>query len=537
MNTTQTTPAPEGTLDVLVIGAGISGIYQLYRLTMTDLSVAVVEAGEGVGGTWYWNRYPGARFDSESYTYAYFFSKELREEWSWSEHFAGQPEIERYLNHVVDRFDLRKYITFDTRVSAMDFDEDTSTWWVTTANGDLIHARFVITGVGMLSAPQFPAVPGIEDFRGISAHTGLWPQAGIDFAGKKVAVIGTGSSGVQVISEIADAVDSLTIYQRTPNWCSPLNNAPITDEEQEQIKSDMDQMHETLKGSFAGFAHSFAPVEAGSVSRAERLEFWEQLYKTPGFSKLLGNYLQVMTDKTYNREFSDFLEGKIRNRVQDPAVADLLVPDHGYGAKRPPFETNYYEVYNRPNVNLVDLRTTPITRITETGLETTAGAEDFDVIIYATGFDAITGAYDRIDITAGGASLKAEWKNGPFTFAGAAAPGFPNLFFLVGPHSSGGNVPRMSERQVDFVTGVLGEAVRRGASRVEATREAAQEWTDHVYELNSASLAAEEKIDYTYGTNTPGKKIVFRHYDGGLIGLNTKLTAVEDTSYAGYEFR
>lgn len=537
MNTTQTETAPAGTLDVLVIGAGISGIYQMYRLTQTDLSFAAVEAGDGVGGTWYWNRYPGARFDSESYSYAYFFSKELREEWSWSEHFAGQPEIESYLNHVVDRFDLRKHITFNTRVAAMDFDEATRTWQVTTTDGDVLRARFVITGVGMLSAPQFPPVPGIDDFRGVSAHTGLWPKEGVDVAGKKVAVIGTGSTGVQVISSIADKVGSLTVYQRTPNWCTPLNNSPITDEEQEQIKSTMDQLHETLKSSFSGFMHNFAPVEAGSVSREERLEFWEKLYTAPGFAKLLGNYLQVMTDKGYNREFSDFVESKIRARVNDPAVADLLVPDHGYGVKRPPFETKYYEIYNQPNVKLVDLRTTPITTITETGVETTEGAEDFDVIIYATGFDAITGAYDRIDITAGGASLRTAWEEGPHTFVGASAPGFPNLFFLVGPHSSSGNVPRMSERQVDFVTGALGEAVRRGATRVEATQEAAKEWTDHVYELNSGSLAAEAKIDYTYGTNTPGKKVVFRHYDGGLAGLNAKMTAVEGSSYAGYEFR
>ncbi|BBZ00762.1 steroid monooxygenase [Mycolicibacterium chitae] len=523
-------------IDVLVIGAGISGIYQLYKLAQTDLTYRAVEAGDGVGGTWYWNRYPGARFDSESYSYAYFFSEELLGEWNWTEHFAGQPEIENYLNTVVDRFDLRRHITFGVRVLTMTWDEAARTWSTTLSDGSTIRSRFVVTAIGILSAPQYPAVPGIEDFQGESYHTGLWPKHDIDFTGMRVAVIGTGSSGVQIISAIAGQVGSMTVYQRTPNWCTPLNNRPITAEEQQQLRADFDQMHTGLMGSFAGFVHNFSADNPAEQTPEQRAAYWETLWQAPGFAKLLGNYVEVMTDKDYNTEFTKFLEAKIRARVHDQKIADKLIPDHGYGVKRPPFETDYYEVFNLPHVSLIDMRDTPIERVTPRGIATADGEREFDIIVYATGFDAITGAFDRIEITGTAGTLKDYWAEGPHTVVGAASPGFPNLFFVVGPHSSAGNVPRISERQCDFVNEVIGEALRRGCTRVEARPEAEAEWTAHVYELNQGTLGAQAALDYTYGVNTPGKAVTFRHYDGGLIGLTAKHAEIADSGYAAFDF-
>ena len=523
-------------IDVLVIGAGISGIYQLYKLAQTDLFFRAVEAGDGVGGTWYWNRYPGARFDSESYTYAYFFSKELAQEWTWTEHFAGQPEIERYLNTVVDRFDLRRHITFEVRVVSATWSESDRAWTAVLSDGSTIRSRFLVTAIGILSAPQFPNVPGLDEFEGEAYHTGLWPKHEVDFTGKRVAVIGTGSSGVQVISAIAEQVASLTVYQRTPNWCTPLNNSPITDEEQQQLAASFEDMHTQLMSSFAGFVHSFSPEDPTTLTPEQRREYWESLLAAPGFAKFLGNYMEVMTDKDFNAEFSAFLETKIRARVKDQSVADKLVPDHGYGVKRPPFETGYYEVYNLPHVSLVDMRETPIERITARGIVTSDGEREFDIIVYASGFDAITGAFDRIDITGTDGTLKDYWAEGPHTVAGAASPGFPNLFFLVGPHSSGGNVPRISERQCDFVNDVIAEGLRRGATRIEAGREAEAAWTAHVYELNQGTLGAQAALDYTYGVNTPGKTVTFRHYDGGLVGLTAKHAEIVADEYAAFDF-
>lgn len=525
------------TIDVLVIGAGVSGLYQLYKLQRTELTFRAVEAGDGVGGTWYWNRYPGARFDSESYSYAYFFSKELLEDWDWSEHFAGQPEIERYLNAAADKFDLRRHITFGVKVVSMTWNESERLWTSVLSDGSAIASRFVVTAIGMLSAPQFPAIPGMEEFEGPAHHTGLWPREPVDFTGKRVAVIGTGSSGVQLISTIADQVAELTVYQRTPNWCTPLNNSPITDEEQEQLKTTFDRLHDRLMGSFAGFVHEFSTDSAADTTPEQRREFWETLWNAPGFAKFLGNYLEVMTTEEYNSEFSAFLEGKIRARVQDQSVADKLVPDHGYGVKRPPFEINYFEAYNLPHVSLIDMRETPILRATARGLVTAEGEREFDIIVYATGFDAITGAFDRIDITGTNGTLKEYWAQGPHTVAGAASPGFPNMFFLVGPHSSGGNVPRISERQCDFVTDVIAEGVRRGGTRIEATPEAESAWTAHVHELNSGTLGAKAALDYTYGVNTPGKTVTFRHYDGGLVGLTAKHAEIVSADYVAFDFR
>ncbi len=397
---TSNEPASEPTrlaedLDVLVVGAGITGIYQLYRAREAGFSVQLLEAGDGIGGTWYWNRYPGARFDSESYTYAYLFSKELFEEWEWREHFAQQPEIERYLNHVADRFDLRRHIRFGARVSSAVYDEHEGKWTVSLGDASVFRTRFLVAATGILSVPYYPEVPGREGFRGESHHTGRWPSTPVDFAGKRVAVIGTGSSGVQVIPAIAGEVASLTVYQRTANWCTPLNNAPITPEEQDRLRAGFEAMCETLSTSPSGFLHPAHDRATFDDSEEQRKVFFERMWCSPGFAKLISNYTDLLLDQGANEQWCEFLGAKIRSIVQDPETAEKLVPnDHRFGEKRPPFVTDYYEVFNKPNVSLVDLKQTPIVRVTERGIETADGEQEFDIVVWATGFDFGTGALD-----------------------------------------------------------------------------------------------------------------------------------------------
>ena len=453
----RTASRPAADVDVLVVGAGITGIYQLYLAREAGFSVQLLEAGRGVGGTWYWNRYPGARFDSESYTYAYLFSKDLFEEWRWEEHFAGQPEIERYLNHVVDRFDLRRHIRFGARVTAADYDERSGLWTIVDDSGAVVRARYFIAATGVLSVPYFPDVPGREDFRGESHHTGLWPATPVDFTGKRVAVVGTGSSGVQIIPVIAEKAASLTVFQRSPNWCTPLNNAPITPEEQVRLRKDFESIRETLHTSPSGFLHVATERTAFDDSEEERAAFFEHMWRSPGFSKLTSNYSDVMFDKDANAAWCDFLTEKIRGIVKDPATADMLIPkDHRFGEKRPPFVTAYFDVYNQPHVELVDLRATPMVRVTEEGIETTDARRAFDIIVWATGFDFGTGALSRMGIRGrDGLALVDHWADGPKTFLGIQTAGFPNFFFPGGPHAAAGNNPRYNGDQVDFITRTL----------------------------------------------------------------------------------
>ena len=452
-----TTRRPAADVDVLVVGAGITGIYQLYRAREAGFSVQLLEAGGGVGGTWYWNRYPGARFDSESYTYAYLFSQELFDEWEWQEHFAEQPETERYLNHVVDRFDLRRHMRFDAAVTSAVYDESSGTWTVAVGDGTEIRARFLVAATGVLSVPFFPDVAGRDDFRGEQHHTGRWPATPVDFAGKRVAVIGTGSSGVQLIPAIADEVASLTVYQRTANWCTPLNNAPITAEEQAQLRADFEAMREVLNTSVAGFLHPAHDRATFDDSEDERRAFFEKMWSSPGFSKLSSNYTDLLFDPAANAEWCEFIAEKIRGIVEDPETAEKLIPkDHRFGEKRPPFVTGYYETYNHPNVSLVDLGQTPIVRMTERGIETADGVQEFDIVVWATGFDFGTGALTRMGIRGrDGVALEDHWADGPKTFLGVQTTGFPNLFFPGGPHAAAGNNPRYNGDQVDFVTDAL----------------------------------------------------------------------------------
>jgi cation diffusion facilitator CzcD-associated flavoprotein CzcO len=521
-------------VDVLVVGAGITGIYQLHRCLEEGFTCRVVEAGEGVGGTWFWNRYPGARFDSESYTYGFLFSKELFEEWEWEEHFAGQPEIERYLNHVVDRFDLRRHMQFGRRVTSAVFDEGTDSWSVTTDDGSTTTARYVVSATGVLSIPYLPEVPGRETFGGVQHHTGRWPAEPVDFQGKRVGVVGTSSSGVQVISAVADEVESLIVYQRSANWCTPLNNRPITPEEQEQLRADFENLVEVLRNSPHGFHHPLNPRSAFDDPPDERLAFFETMWSSPGFVKFTSNYMDIMSDPAANAEWCEFIAGKIRSIVDDPATAEKLIPkDHRYGDKRPPYVTGYFEAFNRPNVSLVDLRETPMVRVTEEGIETTAGFQPLDVIVWATGFDFGTGAMLRMGIRGrGGHPLEQHWEDGPTTYLGIQTHGFPNLFFPGGPHGAAGNNPRYNSDQVDFVTDLLVAARDRGVDVIEPTAEAEARWMSLMEKAGARTTFG--KIGQYVGGNVPGKPTRYQLNAAGRPKLLEIMTTVAAGGYAEF---
>jgi cation diffusion facilitator CzcD-associated flavoprotein CzcO len=521
-------------VDVLVVGAGITGIYQLYRAREAGFSAVLLEAGHGVGGTWYWNRYPGARFDSESYTYAYLFSKELFDDWEWQEHFAEQPEIERYLNHVVDRFDLRRDIHFGATVSSAAYDEHSGQWAISTVDGNDYRATFLVAATGVLSVPHFPDVPGRQDFRGESYHTGMWPGSPVDFTAKRVAVIGTGSSGVQVIPAVAGKVASLTVYQRSANWCTPLNNRPITSEEQAQLRADFEAIRETLNTSQSGFLHPTHDRKTFDDEKEARAAFFEKMWQSPGFSKLTSNYLDLTLNKDANALWCEFIADKIRGIVTDPEVGERLIPhDHLYAEKRPPFVTGYYEVYNQPNVALVDLKETPIVRVTERGIETTEGEREFDIIVWGTGFDFGTGALRRMGIRGrDGLALNDDWAEGPKTFLGLQSTGFPNLFFPGGPHAAAGNNPRYNGDQVDFVTDTLIYLRQHGYDTIEVSREAEARWTEMVD--SGAAFSPFGESSYYFGTNIPGKPRRYLLNSGGRPKLFKEFARVRDNAYEAF---
>jgi cation diffusion facilitator CzcD-associated flavoprotein CzcO len=504
--------------DTVIIGAGISGLYQLYRLRELGQSVRVFEAGTGVGGTWYWNRYPGCRFDSESYSYGYSFSPALLEEWDWTEHFAPQPETERYLNHVADTLDLRRDIQFRSRVKAARWDEGGQVWKIALEDGARCRARYLVTAVGPLSAPTLPRIPGVEDFRGEAYHTGLWPKHPVSFEGKRVAVIGTGATGVQAITEIAKTAGHLTVFQRRPNWCTPLHNRPISRAEMAEIRRTYPEIFERCRETAACFIHTTDPRGTFEVTPEERERFWEELYASPGFAIWMGNFKDVLIDRKANALFSEFVAGKIRQRVKDPRVAELLIPkDHGFGTRRVPQESGYYEVYNRPNVELISIVETPIVRLTPTGIQTTARELDFNMIVYATGFDAITGSLDRIDIRGvGGRSLKERWRAGLETFVGVMVNGFPNLFMVMGPHTALGNIPRSIEYNVEWIRDLLAHMERGGLRMADARPDAVDEWTAFV-KKKAEGLLTNEVDSWMTGVNqnVEGKNVrIVARYSG-----------------------
>ncbi len=531
------TPGKDTLYDAIVIGAGMSGMYELYLLRKLGLKIKVLEAGTGVGGTWYWNRYPGARFDSESYSYSFSFDKTLLDEWNWSEHFASQPETLRYLNHVADKFDLRRDIQFNTRVSGATWNEANRTWTIRSEAGESFTCRFMITALGPLSAPTMPNIPGIESFKGQSCHTARWPKEPVSFEGKRIAVIGTGATGVQTIQEVAKTAKSLTVFQRTPNWCAPLHNSKIAPEEMTKIRAGYPEMFQRCMETFSCFLHTPDPRETFDATPEEREAFWEELYASPGFGIWLGNFKDMLTNRAANAEISAFVANKIRQRVKDPVTAEKLIPkNHGFGTRRVPMETKYYEAYNQPNVKLIDINDTPIECITPTGLKTSDAAYEFDIIIYATGFDAITGAFDRLDISGvNGQKLRGRWKQGPETYLGMVTDGFPNMAMLIGPHMALGNIPRTIEFNCEWVADLMKYCQDHQTTRFEPTATDVHAWTDHVKDLGKGSLVFEVNSWMSgVNTNVEGKQVrIINRYSGSAPAWRERCTSVAKQDYAG----
>lgn len=528
--------------DAIIIGAGISGMFQLHRLREQGMSVRVFEAGTGIGGTWYWNRYPGARFDSESYSYHYSFSKEILEEWDWSEHFAAQPEILRYLDFVADKLDLRKDMQFKTRIKAATYIESGNVWEVETEAGATAQAKILISATGPLSAPQLPKIPGIDDFKGESFHTSRWPHNEVDFTDKRVGIIGTGATGVQVIQTIASKVGHLSVFQRDPNYCAPLLNSKIDKQEMAEIRANYDNYFARCDETFGSFLHGSDPRLCMETDAEEREAFFEELYKTPGFAIWLGNFSDLFTDQRANDIVTEFMKKKIRARVHDPVTAEKLIPtDHGFGLRRTPMETNYYEAYNQDNVELIDLREINIERITTDGITTNQGHHELDMIIYATGFDAVVGALSRIEITGkGGQTLKEKWSDGPRTLLGMQTEGFPNFFTIVGPHNAASfcNIPRCIEQNVEWVNGAVKHMRDNGYEYMEATTEAENDWTKHVYDAAQETLfPTVDSWFMNVNRNLPEKKKTFLLYTGGNPHYRQKCAEIAADGYVGFELR
>ncbi len=524
-------------LDVVVVGAGFGGLYALHRLRGLGLSARVYEAGSGVGGTWYWNRYPGARCDVESLEYSYSFSRQLEQEWDWSERYAPQPEILRYINHVADRFDLRRDIQFDTRVTAAVFDEALGRWRVTTDQGDDVSARFCIMATGCLSAATTPDIRGLNRFEGDWYHTGQWPQAGVDFSGKRVGVVGTGSSGIQSIPVIAQQASHVVVFQRTPNFSLPARNEPLAADTQAEVKAGYGALRDAARASFSAIAVS-APTElALEVEPAERQRRYEAAWARGGLMSMTTTFRDLILDQAANDTAAEFIRSKIREIVEDTDVARVLTPtDHPFATKRPCLDTGYFETFNRDNVTLVDLRQTPISEIVPTGIRTTGGVHELDCIVFATGFDAMTGPLLRVDIRGrGDRPLSDKWSAGPRTYLGIATAGFPNLFILTGPGSPSvlSNMVMAIEQHVDWIADCLSYLGAHGVDAIEATVEAEDAWVDHVNQLASATLFPRANSWYM-GANVPGKPRVFLPYVGGFPQYRSTCDDVAAEGYRGF---
>ena len=525
-------------LDAVVIGGGFAGLYMNYRLRdKLGMSVQVYEAGDGVGGTWYWNRYPGARCDSESYMYCFSFDKQLMQEWEWSGKYPEQPEILRYLNHVADRFDLRRNMQFNTRVTAAHFNEATERWDIETDTGEHVTAQFLITGIGCLSAGQIPNIKGRETFAGDSYHTGSWPHEGVDLTGKRVGVIGTGSSGVQSIPVIARQAEHLYVFQRTPQFTIPARHGTVDKAFLDEVKSDYDAIYEKARWSAGGFPIDVIDRPALSVDPEERREIYEKGWAEGGFRFVYGSFMDIATDRRANDTASEFIRSKIREIVKDPETAEKLVPvDHPFTSKRALIDTDYFDTYNRDNVTLVDIRHAPIQEITPTGIRTEDGDYDLDIIVFATGFDAMTGAFNRIDIRGrDGVALKEKWSAGPKTYLGVASAGFPNLFMITGPGSPSvlSNMPVSIEQHVEFISGVIEHLHERAVPVIEADETAEVQWVAHVNEIAEQTMFMLADSWYL-GANIPGKPRVFMPYSGGVGTYRTKCDEVKAAGYEGF---
>lgn len=530
------TRAPETqNFDAVVIGAGFAGLYALVRLRQLGLSARAVEAGEGVGGTWYWNRYPGARCDVESLQYSYSFSEELQQEWQWSERYPRQEEILRYINHVADRFDLRRDITLQTRVTTATYDEGNARWRVQTDHGDTFTAQFLISAAGCLSAAKVPDMTGLADFNGPWYHTGNWPHEKVDFSGQRVGVIGTGSSGIQLIPTIAREAKEVVVFQRTPNFSIPAWNGPLADEEQRQWKANYAENRTKARNTRSGILYDYSQLATFDVSEPERQQEYERRWQKGG-----ANYTHAFNDIFSNQQANDqaaeFVRNKIRSTVKDPQKAALLAPtDHSIGTKRICVDTDYYATFNLPHVSLVDLRATPIMSIVPSGLQTSDQTYSLDSLVFATGYDAVTGALDRIDLRGrGGQTLKAKWAQGPRTYLGLMVADFPNFFIITGPGSPSvlTNVIMAIEQHVDWIARCLKHMQAYGKTSAEPLASAENDWVDHVNQVASTTLFTKSNSWYM-GANIPGKPRVLLPYVGGLGNYTAICEKVVANGYSG----
>ncbi|SDR44882.1 flavin-containing monooxygenase [Paraburkholderia tuberum] len=526
-------------LDVVIVGAGFAGLYQLHRARKAGLTARVIEAGEDVGGTWYWNRYPGARCDVESLDYSFSFDKELEQEWTWSERYATQPEILRYIRHVAERFDLRRDIQFRTRVTRAVFDERAKRWTLETDAGESFDAQFCVMATGCLSIAQAPNFKGLHSFAGTWYHSADWPKQGVDFAGKRVGVIGTGSSGVQMIPLIAEQADHLTVFQRTANFSVPAQNEPLDDEAVRHAKAHYRERRARAREANNGLYLEAVDKSALEVSEEERLREFEFRWRGAGGGfRMLRAFNDLLVNEKANEYVSDFVRSKIRAIVRDPKVAELLCPkkELRFGTKRLCVDSGYYETFNRPNVTLVDVKAAPIEEVTPRGLRTSAQVYELDILVFATGFDAMTGALRAIDIRGvGGVTLGERWQHGPRTYLGVSCAGFPNMFIIAGPGSPSvlSNVVHSIEEHVDWVTRLIQHARETKRAYVACDLEAENEWVHHVNEVADRTLYPRGNSWYV-GANIPGKPRIFMPYVGGVPAYRKILNEVADAGYRGF---
>jgi cyclohexanone monooxygenase len=519
------------------VGAGFSGMYMLYKLRQQGLSVRVYEAGTDVGGTWYWNRYPGARCDVESLDYSYSFSKELEQEWKWSERYPVQPEIFKYAQHVADTFDLRKDIQLETKVSSAHFDDSALRWRVTTDRGEQVTASFCIMATGCLSTWRIPELEGRDTFEGKSYHTGSWPHEGVDFTGQRVAIIGTGSSAIQAIPKIAEQAKHLTVFQRTANFSIPAGNRPLKSGEADAYRARYEEIREAARHSVAGLGTiTYGTTSALDAAESEREAIFEDRWSAGGFGMLYA-YGDIAINQKANDVAAEFVRQKIRSTVKDPVVAELLCPnDHPIGTKRICADTGYYETFNRPNVTLVSIKGTPIEAITPKGVKVGGKEYEVDCIVYATGFDAMTGALARIDIRGhDGRRLLDDWSAGPRSYLGLGVAGFPNLFTVTGPGSPSvlSNMLTSIEQHVEWISDCIAYVRSKGISLIEPTLAAQNAWVDHVNEVAHMTLYPQANSWYM-GANVPGKPRVFMPYVGGVGAYRARCKEVADAGYEGY---
>jgi cation diffusion facilitator CzcD-associated flavoprotein CzcO len=527
-------------VDAVVVGAGFAGLRSIHALRQLGLSMQVFEAGTDVGGTWYWNRYPGARTDTESWAYCFSFDRELWEEWQFRERFTAQQDVLDYLRRVADKHDMRKYIRFSSRVDSAVFNEDTNLWTVHTADGVELTCRWLITGLGWLGIAYQPAFPGAGSFQGQSYVTSRWPHEPVGFAGKRVAVIGTGATGVQVIQTVAHAAEHLTVFQRTPNYVMPGRNHALPPEQVAGLQRDYDGVWEKTFNHVFAFPMEPAAHHGADLSDEELDQVFEAGWEAGGFRFIFETVDDMLIDQRVNDAASEFVRRKIRTIVKDPATAELLCPKtHPIGGKRPPLGNFYYEAFNRPNVTLVSVRDDPIREITPPGLRTGSKEYEFDVIVYATGFDAITGPLAQMNVRgAGGRTIAGEWQHGAKVYLGLATPHFPNLFSILGPQAPFASHPPVIETQVGFIEQVLARALSQGATRVESTPEAAQAWSDQCDAILKATILEQGLGDRPWflGANVPGKEPSTLCYLGGMAGFIAVVKQEVEAGFPGFAF-